>query len=272
MNLLWVARQWVGRSTKDPLMVWIKGKDPRRVSGLSHDSMFGCLLCVEMCQVWSCFGLLLLYFFFCFFILHVDVPAICSAGLLVCSFGASFWDFLFLQRWVSPQKLQKCKKKKIQTKETCSLTSPFPPSDPQPNCVTHTHSQHTRNTSSTSPRLPVCLLFSVSLHLLTDSLVLLQSRKGSEQAKNVDSKTDSIGSGRAIPIKQVSSLLVFDFISHNSLGKYESLIVSTEAVYFKWCDDCNITTRHDVRLSPLDGHTKPKILWHTSVYSTSFCC
>lgn len=52
--------------------------------------MFGCLLCVEMCQVWSCFGLLLLYILFCFFILHVDVPAICSAGLLVCSFGASF--------------------------------------------------------------------------------------------------------------------------------------------------------------------------------------
>uniref|UniRef100_M4AWZ3 ArfGAP with GTPase domain, ankyrin repeat and PH domain 3 n=1 Tax=Xiphophorus maculatus TaxID=8083 RepID=M4AWZ3_XIPMA len=31
---------------------------------------------------------------------------------------------------------------------------------------------------------------------------IFTSRKGSEQAKNVDSKTDSIGSGRAIPIKQ----------------------------------------------------------------------
>uniref|UniRef100_A0A3B5M970 ArfGAP with GTPase domain, ankyrin repeat and PH domain 3 n=1 Tax=Xiphophorus couchianus TaxID=32473 RepID=A0A3B5M970_9TELE len=31
---------------------------------------------------------------------------------------------------------------------------------------------------------------------------IFTSRKGSEQAKNIDSKTDSIGSGRAIPIKQ----------------------------------------------------------------------
>ncbi|MED6293827.1 Arf-GAP with GTPase, ANK repeat and PH domain-containing protein 1, partial [Characodon lateralis] len=37
---------------------------------------------------------------------------------------------------------------------------------------------------------------------LENTGVGLQSRKGSEQAKSVDSKTDSIGSGRAIPIKQ----------------------------------------------------------------------
>lgn len=35
--------------------------------------------------------------------------------------------------------------------------------------------------------------------------VLLQSRKASEQAKSMDCKTDNIGSGRAIPIKQVSN-------------------------------------------------------------------
>lgn len=39
------------------------------------------LLCVEMCLVWSCFGL---WFDFVPFNLHVDVIAECSAGLLVC--------------------------------------------------------------------------------------------------------------------------------------------------------------------------------------------
>lgn len=38
---------------------------------------------------------------------------------------------------------------------------------------------------------------------LTYFLVSLQSRKASDQTKSNESKTDSIGSGRAIPIKQV---------------------------------------------------------------------
>ncbi|MBN3286019.1 AGAP3 protein, partial [Polyodon spathula] len=49
---------------------------------------------------------------------------------------------------------------------------------------------------------------SVHINQSCDQLIyfiLLQSRKASEQAKSVDCKTDNIGSGRAIPIKQVSN-------------------------------------------------------------------
>lgn len=44
------------------------------------------LLCVEMCPVWSWFGLYfsLNFLFSFFFDLHVGVNAVCSAGLLVC--------------------------------------------------------------------------------------------------------------------------------------------------------------------------------------------
>ncbi len=80
--------------------------------------------------------------------------------------------------------------------------------------LTHTHTHTHTPTYTTTPKKnltshptspTLCLAVSVSLWLLTDFLVSLQSRKASEQAKSVDSKTDSIGSGRAIPIKQVSS-------------------------------------------------------------------
>lgn len=59
-------------------------------------------------------------------------------------------------------------------------------------------------------------------------LVFLQSRKASEQAKSVDSKTDSIGSGRAIPIKQVSTFTYF--YPHISLVSIS--IFSSEVIFF----------------------------------------
>lgn len=72
----------------------------------------------------------------------------------------------------------------------------------------------------------LCFAAGVLLQLLTDFLVFLQSRKASEQAKSVDSKTDSIGSGRAIPIKQVSSFPhSLPYISHTYLGKYNPFCV-----------------------------------------------
>lgn len=61
-------------------------------------------------------------------------------------------------------------------------------------------------------------------------LVFLQSRKASEQAKSVDSKTDSIGSGRAIPIKQVSTFTYFTFYPHISLVSIS--IFSSEVIFF----------------------------------------
>uniref|UniRef100_A0A8C2DM21 Arf-GAP with GTPase, ANK repeat and PH domain-containing protein 3 n=1 Tax=Cyprinus carpio TaxID=7962 RepID=A0A8C2DM21_CYPCA len=51
----------------------------------------------------------------------------------------------------------------------------------------------------TPPHLHVCSQF---FFALTSCLVSLQSWKASDQTKSIESKTDSIGSGRAIPIKQ----------------------------------------------------------------------
>ncbi|KAG7274751.1 hypothetical protein CRUP_006488, partial [Coryphaenoides rupestris] len=53
----------------------------------------------------------------------------------------------------------------------------------------HVHQRH-------EPHLPVRVVMEMPKH------ATYPSRKASEQAKSVDSKTDSIGSGRAIPIKQ----------------------------------------------------------------------
>ncbi|MEQ2306564.1 hypothetical protein AMECASPLE_009547 [Ameca splendens] len=123
------------------------------VSGLSHDSMFGCLLCLEMCQVWSCFGLLLLYFFFtCTLVFLLYVLLVCLCVLLELLF-----ETFYFCNAEFPHKYHKSAKKKIK-KETCSLTSPFPPSDPQSICVTHTHSQQTKTAPTaphpTAPSLP----------------------------------------------------------------------------------------------------------------------
>lgn len=71
--------------------------------------------------------------------------------------------------------------------------------------LTHTHTLELRHNSQTHththpPHLHVCSQF---FFALTSCLVSLQSRKASDQTKSIESKTDSIGSGRAIPIKQV---------------------------------------------------------------------
>uniref|UniRef100_A0A672LK64 Arf-GAP with GTPase, ANK repeat and PH domain-containing protein 3 n=1 Tax=Sinocyclocheilus grahami TaxID=75366 RepID=A0A672LK64_SINGR len=55
---------------------------------------------------------------------------------------------------------------------------------------THTHT------------LPTSMCVPSLFFALTSCLVSLQSRKASDQTKSIESKTDSIGSGRAIPIKQ----------------------------------------------------------------------
>lgn len=154
------------------------------------------LLCVEMCLLWSWFGL------FFNFLFELARRCYCclfrwSACLLISSFFLRlfFCNVEFLHKY--------CK---------CSNTNPHlsPPHlwPPVSFSLSLSHAQkptYTHPASPPTPRLPLCSFISVSLQLLTDFLVFLQSRKASEQAKSVDSKTDSIGSGRAIPIKQVSS-------------------------------------------------------------------
>lgn len=114
----------------------------------------------------------------------------------------------------------------------CSKHKPsLLPSDPQSLFLSpshthpHTNALNHAQTLTSHPMTPsICFAVGLLLQLLTDFLVFLQSRKASEQAKSVDSKTDSIGSGRAIPIKQVSSFPHFlPYISLSCLGKYEPL-------------------------------------------------
>lgn len=143
-----------------------------------------------MCLVWSWFGLFYFFFWTCTSMLLLFV-------LLVC-LSVNFELLLQLLSWV-PHKYCKCSKHKP---SACPLSPPVSLSLPHTQSSTHTA---TSKNSPHTPRLPLCLDVSVSFQLLTDFLVFLQSRKASEQAKSVDSKTDSIGSGRAIPIKQVSS-------------------------------------------------------------------
>lgn len=178
------------------------------------------LLCVEMCLVQSWFGLRSFYFFLK--ILHVGVTAVCCAGLLVCWFQASFetlyfifvsfFIFIFWQYWVSPHK---------------PSPSPSAPRFSRPH--THTSTHHYAPQPHLTPReIPLSALSWMCLWSLTVVLVFLQSRKASEQAKSVDSKTDSIGSGRAIPIKQVSTFTYF--YPHISLVSIS--IFSSEVIFF----------------------------------------
>lgn len=158
------------------------------------------LLCVEMCLVQSWFGLRSFVFFF----LNLARRCYCcllrwSACLLISSF---FWDciyfifvsiFIFWQYWVSPHE-----------------PSPSPPAPRFSRPHTHTSTHHHAPQPHLTPReIPLFALSWMCLRSLTVALVFLQSRKASEQAKSVDSKTDSIGSGRAIPIKQVSTFTYF---------------------------------------------------------------
>lgn len=127
---------------------------------------------------------------------------------LVClSVHLSFF-FLRLLCSVASTKVHKCSK---HTRPSL-FSAPTPLASTQSLSSTHPNTlDHAQNLTSdplppTTPSL--CSAASVPPHLLTDFLVFLQSRKASEQAKSVDSKTDSIGSGRAIPIKQVSSFII----------------------------------------------------------------
>lgn len=149
------------------------------------------LLCVEMCPVWSWFGLyfslnfLFSFFLTCTSVLMLFVPLVCLSVNLKLLLRLFFYF------------------------ATLSLQQMFQtPSDPQSLALTHTRP----NTHSSYPH-GSHLVLCASLRCLTDFLVSLQSRKASEQAKSVDSKTDSIGSGRAIPIKQVSSFTNLFFLT-----------------------------------------------------------
>ncbi|MEQ2209613.1 Arf-GAP with GTPase, ANK repeat and PH domain-containing protein 1 [Xenoophorus captivus] len=120
-----------------------------------------------------------------------------------CVFFWSFFLRLFIFATLSfPTNTTKVQKKKKEKKHAPSPHLSRPLTHSLSVSPTHTPNKQKLHPPPHTLRLPVCLVFSVSPHFLTDSLVLLQSRKGSEQAKSVDSKTDSIGSGRAIPIKQ----------------------------------------------------------------------
>lgn len=181
-----------------PALGLIRGED--HLKGFQDWVMTRCvvvlgLLCVEMCLVQSWFGLFL----------HVGVNAVCCACLLVCWFQASFetvFIYLFICLFICIYIL------------FCNIT--FLHTSPQSHLLpprysltlTHTH-QHTHPRPTTPPHacwIPLFAVWWLRLRSLTVVLVFLQSRKASEQAKSVDSKTDSIGSGRAIPIKQVSTL------------------------------------------------------------------
>lgn len=85
---------------------------------------------------------------FSFFLLnlHVGVTAVCYAGLLVCSFWASFETFIFC----NVEFLHKCSKHK---------PSPLP-SHPQSLSLTHTH-QQTQPRPKTSPHPPWLPLFAL---------------------------------------------------------------------------------------------------------------
>lgn len=110
--------------------------------------------------------------------------------------------------------------------KTQALTSPFSPPVSLPHTHTPTNTTTPQNLTSPPMTPSLCFAAGVLLQLLTDFLVFLQSRKASEQAKSVDSKTDSIGSGRAIPIKQVSSFPhSLPYISHTYLGKYDPFCI-----------------------------------------------
>lgn len=143
-----------------------------------------------------------------------------SACLLISSF---FWDCIyfifcvfisfFWQYWVSPHK---------------PSPSPSAPRFSRPH--THTSTHHYAPQPHLTPReIPLFALSWMWLWSLTVVLVFLQSRKASEQAKSVDSKTDSIGSGRAIPIKQVSTFTYF--YPHISLVSISTF--SSEVGFFK---------------------------------------
>lgn len=172
--------------------------------------VLGFFLCVEMCLVWSWFGLFLIYYYsFLSWYLFLKLARWCYCYMFRWSACLFIWaSFLRLLCSVASTWVHKCSK---HTRP--SLLSPpprlfLPRSHCPPHTPTHSATPETSPQTPSPPTTPsLCSTASVPPHLLTDFLVFLQSRKASEQAKSVDSKTDSIGSGRAIPIKQVSSFI-----------------------------------------------------------------
>lgn len=202
-----------------------EGRISQRVSGLSHDSMCGSWFSSVLKCVWCGLGLVSLLFTIIFFIwihlflnLHVGVTATCSAGLLVCSFRASFLRLLCSVASTSTN-AQNTQGPHSSLPPRLSLTRSLCP----PHTPTHSTTPKTSPQTLSPPTTPsLCSAASVPPHLLTDFLVFLQSRKASEQAKSVDSKTDSIGSGRAIPIKQVSRFIIIPlYLISCYMGEYD---------------------------------------------------
>lgn len=109
------------------------------------------------------------------YILHVQCAAVCLHRS-ACAFISAF----FLQFFVVPH-----------------------------NTLTHISLAHTHTRVKTqhTHTLPTSMYVPGLFFALTSCLVSLQSRKASDQTKSIESKTDSIGSGRAIPIKQVRHLI-----------------------------------------------------------------
>jgi len=192
-----------GSHTEGKRILFLPPPPPQKgVSGLSHDSMCGrpwSPLCwdVSIVVLFFCWSFWFCLFSTCTSVFLLFVPLVCLS-VDFDFFRASFWDFYFAMSTSFSTNAQ----------NTNPLT-PTPSLSLSPSLtITHTPtnlppppSPHTHTASPT-----LCFAASLPLQLLTDFLVFLQSRKASEQAKSVDSKTDSIGSGRAIPIKQVSRL------------------------------------------------------------------
>lgn len=125
-----------------------EGRISQRVSGLSHDSMCGSWFSSVLKCVWCGLGLVsLLVIIICFiwihlFLnLHVGVTATCSAGLLVCSFRASFFETCMFRC----KYFHKCSK---HTRPSL-LSAPTPLSHTQPLSPTHPNAlDHAQNLTS----------------------------------------------------------------------------------------------------------------------------
>lgn len=124
-------------------------------TGLSHDSMssFGLLpiMCWDVSYVLVCSGL-----FFFYYCTHVDVPAVCYAGLLVCLAFVVVENFV-LRCWVCPPKPIS-----RHTRSTHPNLQTFLPLTPMPTLI---HAPHSTPTPS-PPRHGL-------LQWLTDWLTLL---------------------------------------------------------------------------------------------------
>lgn len=166
--LHWYSSSWSCRSTKGPL--WVsnrrEGSLPPPHKGFQGWVMTQCvvvlgLLCVEMCLVWSWFGLFFNFLFFwtCTSVLLLFV----TAGLLVCLISSFFFEtFYFATSKVSPQ-TNKQTKKRSKTQKNPHLTSPLPPpallltpslspSHTHPNI--HNHAQKKPSPPPHTPQLP----------------------------------------------------------------------------------------------------------------------